>query len=222
MKADAKFVSSVAFLTVGKLIDLTNKQFGNWIVLEYVGKSYWLCKCMCGSNIIKPVHRGSLLRGDSYGCGKCNRGKSLIKRNKYDLNKDYGIGYTTNTNAEFLFDKEDYELIKDYCWMENDKGYIYTQIKRKNLLLHRLILNAPKNLMVDHIYHNKKDCRKQNIRLVTNQQNSMNKKAVGVYWNTEKSKWVGHLTITINGNKKKFFKYFDSFDEAKEYRQKLE
>lgn len=207
---------------MGKFIDLTGKQFGNWIVLEYVGKSYWLCKCTCGSNIKRPVFRGSLLKGVSRGCGKCNRKLATIKRNKYDLSGDYGIGYTTNTNAKFLFDKEDYDLIKNYCWMENDKGYIYTQIKKKNLLLHRLVLNAPKDLMVDHIYHDRKDCRKQNMRLVTNQQNSMNKKVNGVYWCTEKNKWVGHLTLTTNGKQKKFFKYFNSFSEAKEYRLQLE
>ena len=30
------------------------------------------------------------------------------------MSNDYGVGYTTNTNKEFYFDLEDYDLIKEY------------------------------------------------------------------------------------------------------------
>ena len=47
----------------------------------------------------------------------------LKKYNKYDLETcDYGILWTRNTNKAVLFDKEDYELIKDYCWLEHKCG----------------------------------------------------------------------------------------------------
>ena len=44
---------------------------------------------------------------------------SEVKRkyNRYDLeSQEYGIGWTSNTNEEFWFDKEDYDKIKNYCW----------------------------------------------------------------------------------------------------------
>lgn len=205
---------------MGKFKDLTGQKFGNWLVLEYAGNSYWICKCTCGSEIIRKVYRGSLLKGASYGCGHCNRG--IVKRNQYDLSKEYGIGWTTNSNQPFFFDLEDYDKIKDYCWMENDKGYIYAQKKKKNILLHRLVLNAPNSKFVDHIFHNKKDCRKSQMRLVSNQQNSMNRESKGVYWDKTKHKWIANLSLTINGKRKKFFKRFDNYEEAVNYRKYLE
>ena len=49
------------------------------------------------------------------------------KTNVYDLTGDFGVGYTLNTNEEFYFDLENYNLIKDYGW------YKHT-LKRKKLL----------------------------------------------------------------------------------------
>ena len=40
------------------------------------------------------------------------------KTNRYDLSGDVGIGWTSNTNRQFYFDLNDYELIKDYSWHE--------------------------------------------------------------------------------------------------------
>ena len=36
------------------------------------------------------------------------------KYNIYDMSQTYGIGYTSNTNKVFYFDKDKYELIKEY------------------------------------------------------------------------------------------------------------
>ena len=47
--------------------DLTGKQFGEWKVLEYTGKSMWKCQCSCGK--IKEVHRYQLTSGKSKSCG---------------------------------------------------------------------------------------------------------------------------------------------------------
>ena len=35
-------------------IDLKGKHFGEWTVLEYVGNSFWKCKCSCGT--VKNIH----------------------------------------------------------------------------------------------------------------------------------------------------------------------
>ena len=55
--------------------DLTNKQFGQLTVLQYLGESLWECKCSCG-NIIK-VKTSSLNSGKTKSCG-CLRGKNTI------------------------------------------------------------------------------------------------------------------------------------------------
>lgn len=57
-----------------KFIDLTNKKFGKWTVIERGsldtdGHIKWICECECG--IRKEVNRSSLRNGRSKGCQKC-------------------------------------------------------------------------------------------------------------------------------------------------------
>lgn len=52
---------------MGKFIDLTNKRFGQLVVIEYYGKSTWLCKCDCGNT--KVVAAYSLKSGATKSCG---------------------------------------------------------------------------------------------------------------------------------------------------------
>ena len=50
-----------------KLIDLSNKIFGRWLVSDYAGKSYWNCICKCGTE--KKVFGSNLINGKSVSCG---------------------------------------------------------------------------------------------------------------------------------------------------------
>lgn len=207
------------------LKDLTGQQYGHLTVIgrdeERKGNiTYWLCKCDCGNTKIISVARGSLTRGLTKSCGCLRKNIPTYFPNKYDLTGEYGIGWTSNTNKEFYFDLEDYDKIKDYCWYENDSGYIVTQRDRKTIRMHRIILglNSDDKIQVDHIYHDKFDNRKEFLRLATNTQNNMNKKVKGVYLNKEKNKWVAN--ITVNGVK--HFKYFNNLDDAIEQRKKYE
>ena len=179
---------------MGKFIDLTDQQFDRLTVIKRVEDHIqpngvkvvmWLCKCKCGNEFITSGISLRKKRVKSCGCyhKECaqKRGCENKKNNLYDLSGDYGIGYTFNGNT-FLFDKEDYNLIKDYCWFINEKGYVVAnplqkekEQKHKLIRFHRLILDAHTNFQVDHINHRKNDNRKENLRLVTNSQNSMNR-----------------------------------------------
>lgn len=205
-------------------MDLTGQHFGK---LTVIGRdkmrdgniTYWLCKCDCGSSKIASVARGSLTRGLTRSCG-CLKSKTKKEdSNKYDLSGEYGIGWTSNTNNEFYFDLEDFDKIKGYCWYENDSGYIVSQRGRKTIRMHRLIMNViDKEIQIDHIFHNTHDNRKQYLRPASNTENSWNKKTTGVYYSTEKNKYVANLTYYG----KKITKYFDDFDDAIEYRKDME
>ena len=80
--------------------------------------------------------------------------------------------------------------------------------------------------MVDHINRNKKDNRKLNLRIVSAQQNSMNKSIQknnksgisGVYYCIERKKWVAH--ITYKG--KKIMKRVNTKEEAIQLRKRYE
>lgn len=178
---------------MGKFIDLTGKRFGRLTVIERAenhisksGKTYvqWLCKCDCGNEVV--VMGQSLTANLTKSCGCWQKdfghisGKGRKKYNTYDLSGEYGIGYTYKGEG-FYFDLEDYDKIKNYCWYINSLGYVAAHeystdksSKRNHILLHRVIMNNPYNMVIDHINHNKFDNRKSNIRVCTQHQNTMN------------------------------------------------
>ena len=91
----------------------------------------------------------------------------------------------------------------------------------KTFKLHRIIMNAPKDLEVDHINHNTLDNRKCNLRLVTKAENAQNKiKAQsnnktsglrGVSYKKDRDKWKAYLTL----NKKQIhLGYFKDIKDA--------
>lgn len=63
------------------LIDLTNKQFGEWEALKYLGKGMWECRCSCGK--IKNVRGNELKSGRSTSCGhNINKNKVIDLKGK--------------------------------------------------------------------------------------------------------------------------------------------
>lgn len=89
-----------------------------------------------------------------------------------------------NWNEEATVDAEELQNIFMYNWgrwEDGDRNYVKTTIKkwdgkRESLALHRLILGVTdKNIKVDHINGNQLDNRKENLRLCTNRENSVNR-----------------------------------------------
>ena len=81
-----------------------------------------------------------------------------------------------------LVDKEDYERIKAFRWGLTHSGKQPSVTSTRNkvprsrtVLLHRVVLDAPSGLHVDHINHNRLDNRRCNLRLATPAQNSANR-----------------------------------------------
>ena len=72
---------------------------------------------------------------------------------------------------------------------------------------------------VDHINHDVRDNRKENLRICTNRQNSMNRSnqdGEGVSYRKDKKKWKAY----INDNYRQIFLgYFHTKDEALEARK---
>lgn len=202
------------------------------------GSAKWVCKCMCGNNKYVIATGRDLRTGHTKSCG-CLNSANTIQRNKdghkntYDLAGEYGIGYTVK-GEPFWFDLEDYDKIKDYCWYYNKDGYVITNNPgaQTSIRLHRMVMNAPDNMDVDHIIHphgneHKIDNRKSNLRLATRSQNQMNRSiavnnvsgVVGVHFSKRDEKWIAY--IKING-KRKHLGSFDNKDDAIYARQMAE
>ena len=67
--------------TCSKLIDLTNKKFGEWTALEYIGNRKWKCQCSCGK--IGVVSSYELRSGKSTSCGHNTNGFKDITGQKF-------------------------------------------------------------------------------------------------------------------------------------------
>lgn len=88
-----------------------------------------------------------------------------------------------------IVDKQDYELVSSYKWLANCKGYVRSYNKGKEVYLHRLLLNAPKGMEVDHLNHDPKDNRRSNLRLCSHLTNMDNMRGTGVAWDSQKRRW---------------------------------
>jgi hypothetical protein len=138
------------------------------------------------------------------------------------------------TQAKFaLVDDEDYEKLIKYKWYaykgcstyySGRNDYVYG--KRKNILMHRVIMNEPINMLIDHIDGNGLNNCKSNLRIVTQRQNLQNRHTTkssqyaGVYWKKDAKKWIAKMYIN---KKHKYIGSFDTEEEAhKAYLSKLE
>lgn len=220
-------------MTKYNLDDLLNKKYGQLTIIEAYRKTkksliYCNCQCDCG-NIAYDVQYSSLLNGTTKSCG-CLHDKLSSERlsqqkkkyNTYKKQDDYMVGIC-NDGSEFIFDEEDYEKIKRFCWYKNKYGYVvsYNPDTGRVIFFHRYIMNCPDGYEVDHIYHNISDNRKSKLRICTTQQNSFNKQ-ISVR-NTS-----GHKNVKPKNGKwevvvrHKYIGVYDSYDKACEVEEKAE
>ena len=148
--------------------------------------------------------------------------------NEHEIIGVVALVKASNTGRVFVVDADDYSKIKNLLWRENDNGYIISQFPGDiPVLLHRLITNARKGEVVDHINHLKYDNRKDNLRVANQEYNMMN--ACGRKDNTSGRKGVwqdkrnGRWVAAIRVNKKKInLGHFATFDEAVKAREQGE
>ena len=151
------------------------------------------------------------------------------KLNDYDTTREYGVGYT-HKGQPFYFDLEDYNKIKDISWHINSDGYVHGVVdNNKKIFLHRLIMGCPKGLEVDHVHgkQSRNDCRKENLRIGTNQQNQMNcpiradntSGAKGVSWHKKKQKWIAQIGVD---NKLIYLGVYENYEDAVKARKEAE
>lgn len=100
--------------------------------------------------------------------------------------------YGQNEQYATLIDIADWDKVKDYRWMvkankHRPQGYTYAfaygperyrdkrgRLRARMVYLHRLIMDAPSDLLVDHKNHDTLDNRRSNLRLATRSTNAAN------------------------------------------------
>ena len=195
--------------------DLTGQIFGRLKVLcqadDYVRPTgqrvaRWSCECSCEEHKIIKTLGSRLKSGETQSCGclaKELASRRKHKTNKYDLSKEYGIGWTTNTNREFYFDLGDYDIIKDYCWIErtnNSTGGKYLSAKCNGKHIKMFHLLGFKGY--DHENRNPFDNCRKNLRPASYAENSRNATVqhnntsgfIGVSFDKKSNKWHAYIT----------------------------
>jgi hypothetical protein len=111
-----------------------------------------------------------------------------------------------------IVDAEDYERLNQHKWhvsKSHNSEYAVRCPGRKRILMHRLLLNAPGGLVVDHRDGNGLNNRKSNLRLCTHQENSYNQRPRrggtsrfrGVCW----KKTIRKYAAKIQKNEKRYY-----------------
>lgn len=161
---------------MSKRIDLTDKSFGDWKVINYSGNSLWLCECKCG-------HRQEVssywLRSGTHGCQKCGRDKCAKHR---------------------MCNAPEYRVWRDIiqrCCNPNEPNYkrygargikVCDRWKESFIEFYKDVGNRPdKGYELDRI-NNDGDYESNNVRWVTKKQNNRN---------TRRNRW-----FTIDGETK--------------------
>lgn len=106
-----------------------------------------------------------------------------------------------------IIDEADYALVKGYKLyaIVNRRGSVYVGASKHGriTLLHRLIMDAPEGVQVDHKGDNPLDCRRCNLRLATQGQNMRNTRSrrgsSSVYKGVRRTPYGWVATIRLNG-----------------------
>lgn len=118
-----------------------------------------------------------------------------------------------------VVDEEDYETLSQSKWQYNSG---YARRKQEPRLMHRLIMNCPPDMQVDHINGDGLDNRKKNLRICTREQNSKNRTGYLGYNKTgfkgvSKSGNRCTAKIRVNGVKKHLGTFATKEEAARAY-----
>ena len=182
-------------------IELKNQTFGRLYVRGIIRDPHkgfgWDCVCVCGNPVF--ARSADLVSGKHQSCG-CGRLAKAIERRMPAL-----IGLHETPDIKFIalsdslvavIDVGDWAIISPYLWHPKKTKdfpnliYAETGIKGKVVKMHRLIMNAPIGLEVDHKDNDGLNNRRSNLRLATRSQNMANQRPQklkrsqykGVWW----------------------------------------
>ena len=113
-------------------------------------------------------------------------------------------------NTFTLVDDADFEWLNQWKWYASKTHYGGFAAVRgatrinKRAYMHRIIMNTPKDLQIDHKNHDTLDNRKQNLRICTGSQNQHNQNChktrgisqyKGVTWSKKSKKWKAQIRL---------------------------
>lgn len=120
-------------------------------------------------------------------------------------------------------DASDIHLVKGYNWtviVRSTTVYVYRKSKGKTVLLHRVIMDDPDGMTIDHRDGNGLNNTRSNLRIATKAQNNRNQKMTdrntsgykGVSWHKKDRKWRAYIHVN---NKYIHLGHFSNVEDAR-------
>lgn len=135
------------------------------------------------------------------------------------------------SGEEILVDSEDYPKVELFRWFRaSRRPYAHAHVRgadgrRHQIQMHRLIMNPPANLVIDHIDGDPKNNRKSNLRVCTQAENSRNQRSQ----KSKASRWRGvsmckstgrwQVAIRVGGTRVWGGRFSDEIEAAQAYNQ---
>jgi hypothetical protein len=151
-----------------------------------------------------PGHEGELTHVS--GCGvvvDCRRFCRKWETAPAEVSGIEGVRFISIGHGRaVMVDAADFEWLNKHKWCSRGGpgGYAATMIDRKMVFMHRLIMDAPAGLVVDHTNGNKHDNRRSNLRKCTQSENRRNSRKSrgtsrfkGVSWLRTRGKWQANI-----------------------------
>jgi hypothetical protein len=140
------------------------------------------------------------------------------------------ISISLSQGKTTIIDDCDFNIVSSLRWFAFKSGntfYAHANTRNENgerigVSMHRLIMNAPKLMLVDHINMNGLDNRRVNMRVCSRSQNSQNRiktrgvsRFKGVTWHKPSKRWTSYIEF----HTKKIFvgMFSDEYDAALAY-----
>jgi len=142
---------------------------------------------------------------------------------------DESVRYIPLTKGKFaIVDAEDYERVAKHKWCVSGSGnhlYACRNDGHTVILLHRVLMNAPAGMVVDHIDGNRMNNRRNNLRVCTHRQNLHNSlphgrtsRFKGVWWDKRRRLW--DTRVRCNGVTTHIGLFRDEVEAARAYDRK--
>ena len=165
------------------------------------------CKCNhCGKEFFE--YPSDIKAGQGKHCSQACYNESKKVMNEYRENGKHiviSIEYKDEV-YDCLIDKDDKKQVQEYQWHivnKSNSKYVESSVDN-NIYLHRLLMDFPDGLEVDHKNGNPLDNRRDNLRLVTHHKQMMNRSAnkgsacpeqAGVYRDNRNGSWYAQIEI---------------------------
>lgn len=183
--------------------DIVGKTINGWKILDnnddHPGNAYFFtCQCVrCGNISIRSTAQIT--------ASKSNRCERCPPMYGFDIKNGIAVGHLPD-GTSFIIDEDDIGKVERHFWRSGKENYVVES--NSPMRLHRYIMGVtdPK-IMVDHINRDRRDCRKENLRIISTFGNSCNHNLFetnktgysGVYY----SKCSSRYEVKIGYNRKR-------------------